>query len=96
MVDSSKTAKEQVLEILPRDDEVRLTARQIWNMLGVAPANVRHIVNELRSEGIPVCSDKKGYFISDTPKCIRATVNHLKHRVKKIQAALDGLERMMI
>ena len=96
MLDSSKTAKEQVLEILPRDDDMRLTGRQIWNMLGIPQSHVRRIVNELRTECVPVCSDRRGYFISTTPKYLRATANHLKHRINKIQTALDGLERMMV
>ena len=56
---------------------------------------IRHMVNELRCLGIPICSCSKGYFYSTSPSDIRETINHLAGRANKIIAAHDGMEKSL-
>ena len=50
------------------------------------------MVNELRSAGVPICSDRNGYYIAKSREELDRTIVQLKSRVKKIQSAIDGLE----
>lgn len=56
---------------------------------------IRHMVNELRCLGVPICSCSKGYFYSTSPSDIRETINHLAGRASKIIAAHDGMEKSL-
>ena len=56
---------------------------------------IRHMVNELRCLGVPICSCSQGYFYSTCPSDIRETINHLAGRANKIKAAHDGLGKSL-
>ena len=56
---------------------------------------IRHMVNELRCLGVPICSCSQGYFYSTRPSDIRETINHLAGRANKIIAAHDGMEKSL-
>ena len=56
---------------------------------------IRHMVNELRCLGVPICSCSQGYFYSTCPSDIRETINHLAGRANKIIAAHDGMEKSL-
>ena len=56
---------------------------------------IRHMVNELRCLGVPICSCSHGYFYSTRPSDIRETINHLAGRANKIIAAHDGMEKSL-
>ena len=56
---------------------------------------IRHMVNELRCLGVPICSCSQGYFYSTCPSDIRETINHLAGRADKIKAAHDGLGKSL-
>ena len=53
---------------------------------------IREMVNELRSAGVPICSDRNGYYIAKSREELDRTIVQLKSRVKKIQSAIEGLE----
>ena len=56
---------------------------------------IRHMVNELRCLGVPICSCSHGYFYSTCPADIRETINHLAGRANKIIAAHEGMEKSL-
>lgn len=56
---------------------------------------IRHMVNELRCLGVPICSCNQGYFYSTTASDIRETIKHLAGRANKIQAAYAGMEKSL-
>ena len=60
--------------------------------LGCKGTMIREMVNELRSAGVPICSDRNGYYIAKSREELDRTIVQLKSRVKKIQSAIDGLE----
>lgn len=41
----------------------------------------RDLIRELRRKGYPICSDEDGYFYSEDPNDIHATVMQLKSRL---------------
>ena len=55
------------------------------------PSHVRGCINLVRSMGIPICSNAKGYWYSSDPEEIQRTVDHIEDRIKKQQEAVSGL-----
>lgn len=72
--------------------EVPSTAKELGILFGVSDATIRKIINEYRSEGIPICSGHRGYYYSETTEDIVRTIASLKRRVGSIQKAIDGLQ----
>lgn len=68
-----------------------ITSRSIEATLHCKGTDVRQMVNELRSKGIPICSCQKGYFYAESKEDIRETVAHLNSRMKSMMAAKAGI-----
>lgn len=80
-------------EHMGRDNAVKSkTLEGIFHCKGI---EIRHMVNELRCLGVPICSCSQGYFYSTNPPDIRETLNHLAGRASKIKAAHDGMENAL-
>lgn len=76
-------------EHMGRDNAIKSKALEgIFRCKGI---EIRHMVNELRCLGVPICSCSQGYFYSTNPPDIRETLNHLAGRASKIKAAHDGM-----
>ena len=58
---------------------------------GVNGVELRNIVNKLRCDGQPVCSNVNGYFYAKNPDEISDTITQLLSRTKKIINAAQGL-----
>ena len=56
---------------------------------------IRHMVNELRCLGVPICSCSQGYFYSTSAADVRDTIKHLEGRANKIKAAHDGMQKYL-
>lgn len=54
-------------------------------------ATIRAFVNRFRSIGIPVCSSREGYYISEDPQEIQKTIDSMEHRIQLMQNAVNGL-----
>ena len=54
-------------------------------------SELRRIVNTLRCDGFPICSDKNGYYYAACESEIHATVAQLNSRISKISGAKDGM-----
>lgn len=85
------------IDAFPHNKEFRKTATELLEPLdrNYTP-EVRHIVNVLRSEGIPICSDRHGYWISDNPTEILKTVHSLENRMVAIAKATEGMYHYLI
>ena len=71
--------------------EVPSTAKELGILFGVTDVTIRKIINDYRSDGIPICSNSKGYYYSEEPEEIVKTIASLKRRVASIQRAINGL-----
>lgn len=71
--------------------EVPSTAKELGIVFGLDGASIRRIINQYRQDGIPICSNQKGYYYSESPEEIVKTVASLKRRIASIQKAIDGL-----
>lgn len=82
-----------VVEHILMCGEVPSTAKELGILFGVDGASIRRIINEYRSDGIPICSNSNGYYYSEEPEEIVKTIGSLKRRIASIQRAIDGLQK---
>ncbi len=68
-----------------------VTSSGLEAVFNIKGAEVRRIVNEVRSCGYPVCSDNCGYYYAGNKKELNATIAQLSGRVENISNARDGL-----
>ncbi|HOG67869.1 MAG TPA: hypothetical protein PK366_00695 [Fibrobacteraceae bacterium] len=61
----------------------------------ISGRKIRDIVNALRCEGHPICSDENGYYYGETALEVMRSINQLKSRTKKINEAQTGLVRSL-
>lgn len=80
-----------ISNIIPHGAENRITSREITSQYGINGSVVREQVNDLRSQLVPVCSDKHGYFIATKPEDVDYTIAQLTSRINNIIRARDGL-----
>ena len=72
-----------------------ITSKKIENAFQYKGTEVRKIVNELRSNGVPICSLPIGYYYAETKSEIKDTLAHLESRIKKIEKAKEGMEETL-
>ena len=72
-----------------------ITSKEIENAFQCKGTEVRKIVNELRSNGVPICSSPIGYYYAETKSEIKDTLAHLESRIKKIEKAKEGMEETL-
>ena len=63
----------------------------IENLFGINGAALWQIINKLRCDGQPVCSDVNGYYYAKNRNEINNTIQQLLGRTKKISDAAQGL-----
>ena len=84
---------EKILYTEHRGKNNAITSKQIEKEFGYKGKDIRRIVNEMRCQGIPICSYSKGYFYAASVDDINETLAHLKSRIISIQAAQDGMNQ---
>jgi len=66
-------------------------SEKIERVFGIGGVSVRQIINKLRCNGQPVCSDANGYFYAKNGNEINNTISQLLGRTRKINEAARGL-----
>ena len=90
--------KERLAEYLERyhlGANSAATSRELELTFGIKGIEVRHLVNRLRRDGVPIASSGSGYFYAATEQEVRATIAHLTRRIGGIAAAILGLDRSL-
>lgn len=75
--------------------ENAISGKQLKKMFRVREAELRKMVHNLRVEGIPVCSDRTGYFYPRTGGEVLATILQLQRMEAGIGKAIQGLVRSL-
>ena len=70
-------------------------SRELELTFGIKGIQVRHMVNALRREGVPIASSSDGYYFAATDQEVRSTIAHLTRRIGGIAAAIRGLNRSL-
>ncbi len=85
----------EYLRAFCRGEQAAVTSRTLENLFHIRGPDLRHIINRLRGEGVPICSSASGYYYAETEDEIRQTVRQLRSRIKKIAHAERGLTKML-
>lgn len=75
--------------------EKAVSSAYLQNKLSISSRTIRKIVNQLRNEGIPICSDEKGYYYAkDTDEVINS-IYQMTSRIREIARAKNGLVKAL-
>lgn len=86
---------EEYLREYHRTEKTAINARDLGTLFNVKGKPLRDIINNLRQEGIPICSSWFGYWYSIDPEDVERTVKQLESRVIHISKAIEGLNRFV-
>ena len=84
-----------VLALLTEKGGGLITGCEIGKRCGIQPVAVRAAINDLRSNGYPVCATSGGYYISRDALEVRKTIYSMEHRMRAMQRAVDGLHKAL-
>lgn len=73
----------------------RISSGELQKAIGISSTQLRKQVNRLRRDGIPVASDRQGYFYAETAGEIYATIRLLRSMIRGLEAAIQGLEQAL-
>ena len=72
-----------------------VNSRTLEQLFGLSGKELRNTINTLRRSGVPIASSINGYFYAATAQEIRATINHMAHRIEGISKAIRGLNEAL-
>ena len=64
--------------------------------LQISGRKIRDVVNTLRCEGYPICSDDGGYYYAANRQDVMRSIRQLNSRIEKIAEAKDGLTQSLV
>lgn len=70
----------------------RVSGVELERALGISGTDLRKLVNRLRRKGVPIGSDRSGYFYAITAGEVYSTIRQLRTMADGIEAAIRGLE----
>ena len=73
----------------------RVGSAELERALGVSSTDLRKIVNRLRRRGIPIASDRNGYFYAQTAGDVYTTIRLLPKMSNGLDAAIQGLAQYL-
>ena len=65
---------------------------QLERLTNLTGSQIRERVNELRCNGVPVCSGRSGYYIAALREELNHTIAQLNSRILQINKAIKGLQ----
>ena len=92
---SVKTALCRHLEQAHKGEKEVVSSRQLENFFHLKGSELRRLVNILRCEGKPICSNAMGYFYAATQQELQETISQLTSRIQMIAKARDGLMKYL-
>lgn len=89
------TAFEKYMKAEHSGEHNAVVSKIIEKKFNIKGSEVRALVNELRCQGVPICSSSKGYFYATSWDEVESTLNHLNSRIVKIVEARDGMKNIL-
>ena len=65
---------------------------RLLSYLGLSGTDLRKLVNRLRRRGVPIASDRQGYFYANTAGEVYTTIRQLRQMTDGLEKAITGLE----
>ena len=69
-----------------------ICSSELAEAFSVPRTMIRHMINAARSNGSPICSGQKGYYVATDKEEIKSTIDSLCGRITKMEKAIAGLE----
>ena len=70
----------------------RVSGAELERALGLSGTDLRKLVNRLRRRGVPIASDRQGYFYANTAGEVYTTIRQLRQMTDGLEKAITGLE----
>ncbi len=70
----------------------RAGGAELERVLNISGTDLRKLVNRLRRRGVPIGSDRNGYFYAVTAGEVYSTIRQLKQMAAGLEKAIGGLE----
>ena len=81
------------MEIFHCGEQYAAVSRELEKAFNIKGAELRALVNTLRREGVPICSNANGYFYAETDAELLQTISHMSSRIAGISGAIRGLKK---
>lgn len=82
-----------IVGLIPKGETNRITSGEISTLTGLKGSTVRKLVNESRSNFVPIASDGDGYFLAENPGELDHTIAQINSRIHKMIRAREGLKK---
>lgn len=73
----------------------RVSGAELERALDLSGTDLRRLVNRLRRKGVPIASDRNGYFYAVTAGEVYITIRQLRQMVNGLEKAITGLEESL-
>lgn len=83
------------LEQSHKGEGAAISSKELERVFRVKGTEIRRLVNVLRCESKPICSNTMGYFYAANRHELQETISQLNSRVKMISKARDGLMKYL-
>ena len=70
----------------------RVSSAELERVLNISGTELRKLVNRLRRKGVPIASDRQGYFYAATAGEVYTTIRQLRQMAAGLEKAIAGLE----
>ena len=70
----------------------RVGGAELEKVLHLSGTDLRKLVNRLRRGGVPIASDRNGYFYAVTAGEVYTTIRQLRQMANGLEKAIAGLE----
>ena len=75
--------------------EKAVSSAYLQNKLSISSRTIRKIVNQLRNDGVPICSDENGYYYATDQEELLYSIYQMTSRIKAIAKAKNGLVKAL-
>ena len=72
-----------------------ICSAQLMKRFDTSGVAIRHMINAARSNGDPICSGARGYYVAHDKEEIQQTIDSLRGRIAGMNRAIAGLERSL-
>ena len=75
--------------------EKAVPSAYLQNRFYISSRAVRKLINQLRNDGNPICSDDNGYYYASDRKELHASIRQMTSRIREIAKAKRGLVKAL-
>lgn len=92
-IKNTKSLEDVLLDILSahKGKENAIKSVELEKFLNVKGSALRNLINKLRTNGNPICSDATGYYVATNSDEFKKTIAQLSSRKNSIEKAINGM-----